>query len=505
MKFFSTSQIRQLDQYTIDHEPIAPIDLMERAADALYWDLEAHIPYLQTICILAGPGNNGGDALALARMLLLSRYSVSVYLLHTGGLSDDCEISRKRLLEKFPTALTELENEFIAPSINEDSILIDGLFGSGLTRPLTGIYAQAVEWLNSSPCKVVAIDIPSGLHGEENSIDDSSIIVRADYTLSIQFPKLSFLLPECQKYVGEWRTVAIGLHPKAIEMTDSNLFYLEQNDILPLLKQRTKFSHKGTFGHAYIAAGSLDMGGAAVLSARAALRSGAGLVTVHSAAANRIIVQSVVPEAIFQSDKADNFITEIDTFETYNAVAIGPGIGKDAETVEMLHHFLKNYNKPCILDADALNIISQNKELLTLIPKNSIITPHPKEFERLFGKGNSGYGRMKKASEFARKLEIIIILKGANTLIATPDGKLYFNSTGNSGMATAGSGDVLTGMLAGLLAQDYAPEDTAKVGVYLHGLAGDLALENQSTESLIAGDIVENIGQAFNSTQSTTR
>jgi ADP-dependent NAD(P)H-hydrate dehydratase / NAD(P)H-hydrate epimerase len=498
MKFFSTNQIKQLDQYTIEHEPISSIDLMERAADALYWEFVGQFPYLQTICVLAGSGNNGGDALAMARMLLQLGYPVSAYLLHTGGLSDDCEINRKRLLERFPRALTELENEFIAPSICEDSILLDGLFGSGLSRPLSGIHAQAVEWMNSSGCKVVAIDIPSGLHGEENTIEDSSIIVRADYTLSIQFPKLSFLLPENAKYVGNWRTVAIGLHPKAIKMTESNLFYLEQNDILPLLKERNKFSHKGTFGHACIAAGSLDMAGAAVLSAKAALRSGAGLVTVHSAAANRIIVQSAVPEAIFQSDKADNFITEIETLETYNAVAIGPGIGKKAETVEMLHHFLKNYNKPCILDADALNIISQNKELLPLIPKNSIITPHPKEFERLFGKCNSGYERMKKASVYAQELQIIIILKGANTLIATPNGKLYFNSTGNSGMATAGAGDVLTGMLAGLMAQAYAPEDAAKVGVYLHGLTGDLSLRQQSAESLIAGDIVENIGKAFN-------
>lgn len=503
MKFFSTTQIKQLDQYTIDHEPIASIDLMERAADALYWEFVGQFPYLQTICVFAGPGNNGGDALALARMLLLSGYSVSVYLLHTGGLSDDCEINRKRLLERFPAALTELENEFIAPSINEDSILIDGLFGSGLSRPLTGSYAQAVEWMNSSGCKVVAIDIPSGLHGEENAIEDSSIIVRADYTLSIQFPKLSFLLPENAKYVGNWRTVAIGLHPKAIEMTESNLFYLEQNDILPLLKERNKFSHKGTFGHAYIAAGSLDMAGAAVLSARAALRCGAGLVTVHSAAVNRIIVQSVVPEAIFQSDKADNFITEIEALETYNAIAIGPGIGSNYETIEMLSHFIKNQNSPCVLDADALNIISQNKILLTLIPENSILTPHPKEFERLFGKCDSGYERMKKASEFAQKLELIIILKGANTLIATPDGKLFFNSTGNSGMATAGSGDVLAGMLGGLLAQGYLPEDAAKIGVYLHGLAGDLSLRKQSGESLIAGDIIENIGHAFSSIRSS--
>jgi len=502
MKFFSTSQIRQLDQHTIDHEPIEPIDLMERAADALYWEFVGQFPYLQTIWVLAGPGNNGGDALALARMLLLSGYSVSVYLLHTGTLSTDCEINKTRLLEKHPTILIELKNEFIAPSISEDTILIDGIFGSGLSRPLTGIYAQAVEWMNSSGCKVVAIDIPSGLHGEENSINDSSIIVKAHLTLSIQFPKLSFFLPENAEYVGNWKVVEIGIHPEAIKNTHSNLFYLEQNDIFPLLKKRQRFSHKGTFGDCYLVAGSLDIAGAAVLSARAALRSGAGLVTVHSAAANRMIVQSSVPEAIFQSDSTDNYINQIATLESYNAVVIGPGIGQNDETKAMLQQFLENYDKPCILDADALNIISQNKELLTLLPQNSILTPHPKEFERLFGKYSSGYERMKKASEFAKKLKLIIVLKGANTLIATPDSRLFFNSTGNSGMATAGSGDVLAGMLGGLLAQGYLPEDTAKIGVYLHGLAGDLSLRKQSCESLIAGDIIENIGKAFNSIRS---
>ncbi len=505
MKFFSTNQIQQLDQYTIEHEPIASIDLMERAADALYWEFIGEISYLHPICILAGPGNNGGDALAMARMLLVSGYSVTVYLLHTGTLSDNCEINRKRLLEGFHESLTKLKNKFTAPTITEDTTIVDGLFGSGLSRPLTGIYAEAIEWLNSTTCQVVSIDIPSGLHGEVNTIIDLSAIVKANLTLSIQFPKLTFLLPESAEFVGNWRTVDIGIHQKAIDGLDSNLFYLDRNEISLLIKNRTKFSHKGTFGHSYIVAGSIDMAGAAVLSAKAALRSGAGLVTVHSAAENRVIVQSVIPEAIFQSDNSNDFITEIGNLYSFNSIAIGPGIGTNDETLKMLRHFLMNYDKPCILDADALNIISHNTGLLALIPKNSIITPHPKEFDRLFGKCNSGYERMKKASEVAQQLGITTILKGANTLIATADGKVFFNSTGNSGMATAGSGDVLTGMLAGLLAQGYQPDESAKIAVYLHGLAGDLTLERQSVESLLAGDIIENIGRAFTSVRTSLR
>ncbi|HEY6913548.1 MAG TPA: NAD(P)H-hydrate dehydratase, partial [Paludibacter sp.] len=259
------------------------------------------------------------------------------------------------------------------------------------------------------------------------------------------------------------------------------------------------FSHKGTFGHALIIAGSKGMAGASVLSAKAALRSGAGLVTVHGPECNRTIVQTSIPEAIFQSDTSNDFISEVNDIENYNSITIGPGIGTAKETAIMLENLIKQLKKPCILDADALNIIGQHNHLLQLIPHNSIFTPHPKEFERMFGSSNSSYERMLKAQKMAQQLQIIIVLKGSHTLISTPDGKLYFNITGNSGMATAGSGDVLTGILAGLLAQGYSPEETAKIGVYIHGYAGDLALKSESEESLIAGDIICHLGETFQS------
>lgn len=504
MKVFSTSQIRLLDQYTIEHEPIASIDLMERAAKELYNNFIVNFPYQCSVCILAGQGNNGGDALTLARLLLKSGYSVNVILLNTGTLSSDCEINKQRLLDKFPGVLTEMKNHFEPPHITNETIVVDGLFGSGLNRALTGFYVDAVNWINNTVCKVISIDIPSGLNGEKND-DESALIVKADLTLTFQFPKLAFLLSENNKFVGKYEVLDIGLHPDAIKQTDSNLFYLEEIDVVEMLKQRPDFSHKGTYGHAYLVAGSIDMAGAAVLSGKAALRSGAGIVTVHSAAANRIIVQTAFPEAIFESDVSENHVSKIKINESYKAVGVGPGIGTHQETVEMLRHFLSNYRQPCVLDADALNIISQNRDLLSFIPHNSILTPHPKEFERMFGKCNSGYDRMEKAAEKAKQYKLIIILKGANTLIATADGKMYFNSTGNSGMATAGSGDVLTGMLVGLLAQGYSPEQSALMGVYLHGMAGDLALENQSKESLIAGDIILHIGSAFRFIQNPYR
>jgi len=503
MKLFTTAQIRELDQYTIEHEPIASIDLMERATVALYDKYLNSFHNLKPICIFAGPGNNGGDALALGRMLLNTGLEVQVILVHTGKLSDDCEINRVRLIEKFPTSLTEYVNKFVAPKISSNTVIIDGLFGSGLSRPLSGIYAEAVEWINNVGCEIVSIDIPSGLEGEENA-DLQKNIVKANRTFTLQFPKLAFLMAENAEFVGYWEVLDIGIHPEAIEKTETDFFYLEQNDISPLLKKRSKFSHKGTYGHALIVAGSIGMAGASVLSAKAALRTGAGLVTVHGPKENRIIVQTTVPEAIFESDNNNVMNTKVNSSVNYTAIAVGPGIGTHEETADMLRDLFEQYRKPMIIDADALNIIGKYHELLTFIPSKSILTPHPKEFERIFGKCDSAYQRTMKAREAAKKFNIFIILKGANTLIVTPEAKLFFNSTGNPGMATAGSGDVLTGILVGFLGQGYSSEEAAKIGVFLHGRAGDLALNSQSEESLLAGDIIEQLGNGFKSIRKQT-
>jgi ADP-dependent NAD(P)H-hydrate dehydratase / NAD(P)H-hydrate epimerase len=500
MKFFTTSQIRELDKFTIDHEPIASIDLMERAANALCWEFIGNFPYQQPVCIFAGPGNNGGDALALARILLKSGFEVSVQLLYTDKLSTDCETNRNRLVEAFPDSLTDLINQFVAPKLSDETIIIDGLFGSGLSRPLSGIFAQSVEWINNTENMVVSIDIPSGLQGEENP-DLSVPIIKADFTFSLQFPKLAFFFTETEKFIGKWEVVDIGILPEAIQGNSSNLYYLEQKDIVPLQKKRSRFSHKGSFGHALIVTGSKGMAGASVLSSKAAMRAGAGLVTVHGPECNRIIVQTSIQEVIFQSDIHLDVISEVQNMDKFNTIAVGPGIGTSSETIEMLRDLLSNLKEPCILDADALNIISQNMELLELVPGNSILTPHPKEFERIFGESATSYDRMIKAQEAALRYKIFIILKGAYTFIVTPDGQFYFNSTGNSGMATAGSGDVLTGILTGLLAQGYKPEEAAKLGVFIHGRSGDLVLENESKESLIASDIIDNLGKAFKSVQ----
>lgn len=496
MKFFGTSQIRLLDQYTIVEEPITSSDFMERAALALFKSYILTFDYKKPILVIAGPGNNGGDALALVTKLLNIELDVKVLLLHTGKLSADCEEKLILLKDKHAENIFEIENHFCAPLISADTIIIDGLFGSGLTRPLQGIYADAVNWMNSTGNTIISIDIPSGLQGEEN--DDLTVpIVKANHTLSLQFPKLAFLLPDSGMFAGEWQILDIGIHPIGIADTESRFQYLEKAEVSQIIAPRPKFSNKGTFGHLLLLAGSRDMAGAAVLSGKAALRSGVGLVSIHSAECNRVIVQTAIPEAIFHSDKSMDSITEFPDLNNYSAVAIGPGIGQKAETAEALEQLLSQIQKPCVIDADALNLVSENKNLFDKIPVNSILTPHPKEFERMFGKTDSHYKRMLLAREKAQQLRMIIVLKGAHTMIAMPDGQLIFNSTGNPGMATAGTGDVLTGILGGLLAQGYTPENAAILGVYLHGFAGDLALETTSEQSLLAGDVIESMGKAY--------
>lgn len=496
MKIFTTSQVRELDSLTIKKEPIASIDLMERASNAIYDKYLQTFHYNRPVYIIAGPGNNGGDALALARHLLQTGLNVKVQIISTGKLSPDCEINLKRLKESFAENVTESVNEFLIPEISTDTIIVDGLFGSGLARPLSGIFAEAVEFINNSSCEVLSIDIPSGLQGESVA-NEYDAIVKANYTFSLQFPKLAFFFAENEKYVGEWSVLDIGIHPKAIAETQTNYFLTEKTDIQNILKPRPKFSHKGTYGHLLLVSGGKGMAGASVLGAKAALRSGAGLVTVHGPKCNRVIVQTAVPEAIFSFDNNKKFITSVHDLQKYSAIAVGPGIGVNTFSKEMLAQLLSEIQQPCVFDADALNLMGYHPELLNLLPKGSIITPHKKEFERMFGASANSADEINLAIEKSKEFEIVIVLKGAYTRVILPDGKVYFNPTGNSGMATGGSGDVLTGIIGSLLAQGYKSESAALTGVYLHGLAADLALETESEASLIAGDIVGKLGKAF--------
>lgn len=498
IKIFSTDKVRELDKYTIQNEPISSIDLVERAANAFTCEFCRRYSKQNRIIVFAGQGNNGADALAISRLLIDAGYRVETYLFNRYmQLSNECELNKQRLLSMENIEFTEVIYDFEPPILEKQDIIIDGLFGSGLNRPLTGGFAAMVKYINQSESTIVSIDIPSGLFGEDNQKNDPEAIIRADLTLSFGFPKLSFLLPENAEYVGEWKVLDILLHPEAIANTATSYFQVTENDIASVFHPRNRFSHKGTFGHALLIAGSRGKIGAAILAAQACLKSGTGLLTVHVPQRGEQILQTAFPEAMVDLDPNQDHFSYVSDIRPFSAIGIGPGLGKHADSAKALEHLLQTTEEPVVLDADALNLIAANKNILKHVPARSILTPHPKEFDRIAGESNNSYERLLKAKDFAVNHQVCVVLKGAYTATCTTSGNVYFNSSGNPGMATAGSGDVLTGIILGLLAQGMEPETAAVVGVFLHGTAGDLAAVYQSEESMIASDIINMLGKAF--------
>ncbi len=498
MKILPVEKIREADAYTINHEPVADIDLMERAAGQLFKWITKHVDVTHRFHVFAGLGNNGGDGLALSRMLVIAGYEVFVYVVrYASKSSESFAVNLDRFKESAPDALTEIDKTEDFPEICEEDLIVDAIFGSGLTRPVKGMPGEIIRKINKSDAVKIAIDIPSGLFADKSSKDSDGEIVRADYTLSFQFPKFSFLLPENESFVGSWHVLDIGLHQAYISDVPVDNFYLLKRDVCLLLKKRGKFSHKGTFGHALIIAGSYGKMGAAILSAHACLRSGVGLLHVHIPKVGYQILQTALPEAMLSIDRYENYFSEVPDLALFNAIGIGPGLGKEHQSQMAMKLLIQNYRNPMVFDADALNILAENKTWLSFLAPNSILTPHPREFERLAGKWKDDVEKIEKQRAFAIRFKLIVVLKGANTSICLPNGHCYFNSTGNPGMATAGSGDVLTGIITALLAQLYSPEYAALLGVYLHGMAGDLASKKFGQEALLAGDIIKSIGIAF--------
>ncbi|HPE77637.1 MAG TPA: NAD(P)H-hydrate dehydratase [Draconibacterium sp.] len=498
MKLFTTKQIAALDKYTIENEPVSDIDLMERASLQITNWLVQNFSTEQKLLFFAGPGNNGGDALAIARQIAELDFVCEVYLVDLGReLKGSPAINRHRLelQQKVKISTIKTLNDF--PEINKTDTVIDGLFGSGLTRPLEGLAAEIVQKINTFQNKVISIDIPSGLMGEDNSENIARNIIQADYTLTFQFPKISFLFAENEKYTGVWEVLPIRLHPDGIAQTETSFLFIEKEDIQPVFQKRSKFGHKGTYGHALLIAGSFGKMGAAVLAAKACLRSGAGLLTAQIPHLGYPIIQTAVPEAMANVDQHDYTFTEFPDLSQFSAIGVGPGIGQKSNTKKALCELLEKSQVPLVIDADALNILAENPAWLEKLPGNSILTPHPGEFKRLVGESSNSYENIQKQLEFSKRYKVFVVLKGAFTTVSTPDGKLYFNSTGNPGMATAGSGDVLTGIILGLLTQGIHPEKAAVAGAYIHGLAGDLAANEKSQYSIIAGDIIKYLGKAF--------
>lgn len=498
MKIFTTRQIAEIDRFTIQNEPVSDIDLMERAALQVVNWLVHNIPAGRKLMIFAGPGNNGGDAMAIARKMANRNYSSEVFLLDLGKeLKGSPAINLKRLEEQGQVKVIRIASESDMPEIYPDAIVIDGLFGSGLGRQLDGLTEKVVAAINASGALVIAIDMPSGLFGEDNSSNDLSKVIKAGYTLTFQFPKLSFFFPEHENLLGQWKVLPIGLHAGAIASAETPFYFLTADFIASKLMKRNKFAHKGKFGHALLIAGSRCKMGAAVLASKACLRGGVGLLTTHVPNPAISIIQIAVPEAMCSADASDLMFTEFPDLSLFTAVGVGPGIGIKPNSQRALHELLAKKPGKLVLDADALNILAVRPEWFDILPENAILTPHPKEFERLVGPATDSWSRLQLQMQFSKKYRVIVVLKGAYTSISFPGGDVFFNTTGNPGMATAGSGDVLTGLILGLLAQPYRPADAALLGVYLHGLAGDLAAEQTGQEALTSGDLNEYLGKAF--------
>lgn len=497
MKILTTEQIRLADAYTIEHEPIESIDLMERAAtQCVNWLIKKYTKEI-FFSLFCGIGNNGGDGLVIARLLKKAGYNVTVFIVEfSKKYSPEFKINLDRLKEENIdfTCLTKEEQDFI---ITEKSIIIDSIFGSGLSKPITGFVGKVIDRINGFDNQVVAIDIPSGLFADSNKGNEKGQTVRANFTLTFQQPKLAMLLPENYPYVGSFEVLDIGLHTQFLSDLKSNKIYLTKKIIQSIIHIREKFSHKGSYGHALLIAGSKGKMGAAILAAKACLRSGVGLLTLQVPKTGVDILQTSVPEAMCVENAADDYISDSIAIESYSTVGIGPGLGKEKETQNVFKLLIQNSAKALVIDADALNILSENKTWLAFLPKGSILTPHPKEFQRLVGKWNNDEERLELQQEFSCKNNIFVVLKGANTSVTAPDGFVYFNSTGNAGMATGGSGDVLTGIITSFLAQGYTSKEAALLGVYLHGIAGDIAKENLGENAMIASDILNYLPMAF--------
>ncbi|KQS33708.1 bifunctional ADP-dependent NAD(P)H-hydrate dehydratase/NAD(P)H-hydrate epimerase [Dyadobacter sp. Leaf189] len=492
MKILSAEQIRSLDKYTIENEPISSLDLMERASAAFVsWFCNQYVN-TRPICVFCGKGNNGGDGLAIARLLSQRSYDVQVAIVeYTDKSSEDFQANLIRLQDQLTPVYIQSVADF--PVISHQVVCIDALLGSGLSRPVEGILAEIIARINALPNRIVSVDIASGLYTDQSNAKED-VIIEPDFTVTFQLPKLSFLFPQNAAFTGEWHVVDIGLNQQFINEAQSPYFFTDRQAAELLVKPRNKFSHKGTYGHALLLAGSFGKMGAAVLSGKACLRSGVGLLTMHSPLCGYNIIQISIPEAMVSADQAQNHLSKLPELSSYSAVGIGPGVGQEAEVANVLERLLEEVRVPLIIDADALNILSSKRDLLDKLPKNTILTPHPKEFQRLAGDSENEFDRLELGREFAAKHKVIICLKGANTAVILPNGEVHFNSTGNPGMATGGTGDVLTGIILSLLAQKYKPHEAAIFGVYQHGLAGDKAAAQRGQSALIASDVVDSLG-----------
>lgn len=495
MKLFAAEQIYAADKFTIEKQQITSDALMEQAAIQIFNWMHLRMQGAPVkIHLFCGIGNNGGDGMALARHLQEHGYNIEVYVVnYSEKRSKDFLINLDRLKDRkiWPNFM-DSDCEF--PEIHRDDIIVDAIFGIGLNREPSDWVVNLIDHLHKSEAFVLSVDIPSGLYTDKIPTNEKAV-VKANYVLSFQAPKLIFFLPDTGIYIGQWEVLDIGLDPEYLSTTEVEYEIIGKNEVLPIYKPREKFTHKGTYGHSLLVGGSYGKIGASILATKAALKIGSGLVTAYIPKCGYVPMQTAVPEAMVVTNSDEN-IADIDFKIEPDAIGIGVGLGTEKETVNAFSKFLDKNKLPLVVDADGLNILSENKELLKKLPENSILTPHPKELERLIGKWKGDFDKLKKAKAFSKKYACVLVIKGANTIILF-NGKGYINTTGNPGMATAGTGDVLTGIITGLLAQSYDSLGAAIFGVYLHGRAGDMVVEQVGYQSLMASDIIEALGDAY--------
>lgn len=496
MKLFTAEQIYAADKLTIQKQQISSNELMERAAVQIFNWLDLRMQGAQVkIHLFCGIGNNGGDGMALARHLKEHGYNIEVNVVnYSDKRSKDFLINLDRLKDRkiWPKFL-ESDCEF--SGIGRDDIIVDAIFGIGLNRTPDEWVAKLMQHLNKSEAFILSVDLPSGVFMDK-PVENQKAVVHANHVLSFQTPKLIFFLPETGIYSNQWEVLDIGLDPEFLMNAKSKFELIGKNEVLPMYIPREKFSHKGTYGHSLIIGGSYGKIGAVSLAANACLNAGSGLVTAYVPKCGYLPIQTSLPEVMVITSGDENHIRTIDFDITPSVIGIGVGLDVITETANAFSKFLDTVKVPLVIDADGLNLLAKNRVLLKKLPSKTVLTPHPKELERLLGKWKDDFDKLKKAKAFSRKYDIILVIKGAHT-ITIYNNIGYVNTTGNPGMATAGSGDVLTGIITGLIAQGYQSLNAAIFGVYLHGRAGDIAIENLGYQALTATKLIDAIGTAF--------
>ncbi|WP_406683693.1 NAD(P)H-hydrate dehydratase [Seonamhaeicola sp. MEBiC1930] len=497
MKIFSREQVYEGDRLTAERQNITSTELMERAATQIFNWIHMRMQGAQVpVHVFCGIGNNGGDGLVLARHLIIHGYNVKTYVVnYSDKRSKDFLINYDRIktVTKDWPLLMKSEEDF--PQIHPDDIIVDAIFGIGLNRSVVDWVKNLFRHFRSTKAFTLSVDIPSGLRTDRVPENEDNV-VWAGYTLSFASPKLIFFLPETAKYTVQWEVLDIGLDQEFLFSTVTDVELIGKHEVLPIYVPRDKFSHKGQFGHSLIIGGSYGKIGAVTLASKGALTAGAGLVSAFIPKCGYNVLQSSLPEAMVYTDKNEELITDVKFDIEPTVVGIGVGIGINSKTITGFEAFLKQNKSPLVVDADGINILSKKKALLKLLPENTVLTPHPKELERLIGVWKDDFDKLDRVKAFSKEHKVIVVLKGANTITVLED-KLYVNTTGNPGLSTAGSGDVLTGIITGLISQGYNPLVASIFGVYLHGRSADIAVEDYGYQSLIASHIIDYLGEAF--------